>query len=110
MRSPFFPSSNLSITFAFKVEDKMSLMHRFTFYVQSLTYLMTAIIQRMGGDIDCNNLPQKLYEDDDCDKVILALDEDLVIAADLAKHLSWKVFVQAYIQHTLTKDINSIAN
>lgn len=60
MRSPFFPSSNLSITFAFKVEDKMSLMHRFTFYVQSLTYLMTAIIQRMGGDIDCNNLPQKL--------------------------------------------------
>lgn len=30
MRSTFFPSSDLSITFAFKVEDKMGLMHRFT--------------------------------------------------------------------------------
>ncbi|XP_021818291.1 CBS domain-containing protein CBSCBSPB1-like isoform X2 [Prunus avium] len=90
-RSLPFPSSNFPNTFSFKLQDKRGRMHRFTCNIQSLTELITSIIQRMGDDIDRNNLPQILYEDEDRDKVILASDNDLVAAVEHAKQVGWKV-------------------
>ncbi|XP_068309026.1 CBS domain-containing protein CBSCBSPB1-like isoform X1 [Pyrus communis] len=89
-RSLPFPLSNFPNTFAFKLQDKRGRMHRFTCNIQNLTELITSIIQRMGDDIDRNNLPQILYEDEDRDKVILASDSDLVAAVDHAKQVGWK--------------------
>ncbi|XP_009359422.2 CBS domain-containing protein CBSCBSPB5 isoform X2 [Pyrus x bretschneideri] len=89
-RSLPFPPSNFPNTFAFKLQDKRGRMHRFTCNIQNLTELITSIIQRMGDDIDRNNLPQILYEDEDRDKVILASDSDLVAAVDHAKQVGWK--------------------
>ncbi|TQE12938.1 hypothetical protein C1H46_001584 [Malus baccata] len=89
-RSLPFPPSNFPNTFAFKLQDKRGQMHRFTCNIQNLTELITSIIQRMGDDIDRNNLPQILYEDEDRDKVILASDSDLVAAVDHAKQVGWK--------------------
>lgn len=89
-RSLPFPSANFPNTFAFKLQDKRGRMHRFTCNIQSLTELITSIVQRMGDDIDRNNLPQILYEDEDRDKVILASDNDLVAAVEHAKQVGWK--------------------
>ncbi|KAM1339850.1 hypothetical protein ACFX15_038049 [Malus domestica] len=89
-RSLPFPPSNFPNTFAFKLQDKRGRMHRFTCNIQSLTELIASIIQRMGDDIDRNNLPQILYEDEDRDKVILASDSDLIAAVDHAKQVGWK--------------------
>ncbi|XP_039133399.1 CBS domain-containing protein CBSCBSPB1 [Dioscorea cayenensis subsp. rotundata] len=92
MRSPSDPSnpsSALVTTFGFKLEDKKGRMHRFNCDTQSLTYLITSILQRVGEDIDRNNLPQILYEDEEHDKVILASDDDLATAVDHAKLAGW---------------------
>ncbi|XP_059440925.1 CBS domain-containing protein CBSCBSPB5-like [Corylus avellana] len=56
-RSISYPLTKLSNTFAFKIEDKKGRMHRFTCEAQSLTDLLAAILQRVGDDIDPNNLP-----------------------------------------------------
>lgn len=82
-----------------------------------MTELMTAILQRVGAEIDRNNLPQILvhisaishyvsltlshfinshshlwqYEDEDKDKIVLASDSDLVAAVHHAKLVGWKV-------------------
>ena len=58
--------------------------------IRSMTDLITSIIQRMGDDIDRNNLPQILYEDEDHDKVILASDSDLITAVEHARLSGWK--------------------
>ncbi|KAG6495456.1 hypothetical protein ZIOFF_043280 [Zingiber officinale] len=88
--SAFYPPSGLSTTFGFKLQDKQGRMHRFNCETQSLTDLITCILQRVGGDIDKNHLPQILYEDEDHDKVILASDSDLVAAVDHARQAGWK--------------------
>ncbi|CAA7052660.1 unnamed protein product [Microthlaspi erraticum] len=77
-------------TFAFKLKDKKGRMHRFMCETQSLTTLITAILQRMGDDIEQDNLPQIMYEDEDNDKVILASDGDLGAAVEHAKSIGWK--------------------
>ncbi|XP_010545947.1 PREDICTED: CBS domain-containing protein CBSCBSPB1 [Tarenaya hassleriana] len=82
-----FPFSN---TFSFKIEDKKGRMHRFITDTQSLTDVITAILQRVGDDIDPDNLPQILYEDEDHDKVLLASDSDLLAAIDHARSIGWK--------------------
>ncbi|XP_038684982.1 CBS domain-containing protein CBSCBSPB5-like [Tripterygium wilfordii] len=89
-RSLPYPSSGLPYTFAFKIEDRKGRMHRFTCDTRSLTDLITAILQRVGDDIDCDNLPQILYEDEDHDKVMLASDSDLAAAVEHARSASWK--------------------
>lgn len=71
--------------FSFKVQDKKGRMHRFTCDTRSMTEIITSILQRLGDDIDPNNLPQILYEDEDHDKVVLASDSDLAAAVDHAK-------------------------
>ncbi|MFS7929302.1 hypothetical protein Hanom_Chr04g00330891 [Helianthus anomalus] len=77
----FFPSPTLPNTFAFKIQDRKE--------THSLTELITAILQRVGGEIDRNNLPQIL------DMVILATDSDLVVAAvEHAKSAGWKVWIK----------------
>ncbi|XP_052175820.1 CBS domain-containing protein CBSCBSPB1-like [Diospyros lotus] len=83
-------SSNLPNIFAFKIQDKKGRMHRFNCDTRSLADLVTAILQRVGDDIDRNNLPQILYEDEDHDMVMLASDSDLVAAVDHAKSAGWK--------------------
>uniref|UniRef100_A0A1J3E9K9 CBS domain-containing protein CBSCBSPB5 n=1 Tax=Noccaea caerulescens TaxID=107243 RepID=A0A1J3E9K9_NOCCA len=83
-------SFSYSNTFAFKLQDKKGRMHRFMCETQSLTTLITAILQRMGDDIEQDNLPQIMYEDEDNDKVILASDGDLGAAVEHAKSIGWK--------------------
>ncbi|XP_057487233.1 CBS domain-containing protein CBSCBSPB5-like isoform X1 [Actinidia eriantha] len=89
-RSLSYPSSTLPNAFPFKIQDKKGRMHRFICDTRNLTELVTAILQRVGDDIDRNNLPQILYEDEDHDKVVLASDSDLVAAVDHARLAGWK--------------------
>ncbi|XP_058194969.1 CBS domain-containing protein CBSCBSPB1-like isoform X2 [Rhododendron vialii] len=89
-RSLPYPSSSLPSAFAFKIQDRKGRMHRFICDTRSLTELITAILQRVGDDIDRNNLPQILYEDEDHDKVVLASDSDLAAAVDHARLAGWK--------------------
>ncbi|XP_054807010.1 CBS domain-containing protein CBSCBSPB1-like [Prosopis cineraria] len=83
-------SSTMTNTFSFKIQDKKGRMHRFTCDTRNLTEVITAIIQRVGNEIDPNNLPQILYEDEDHDKVILASDSDLAAAVDHARSTGMK--------------------
>ncbi|XP_071713771.1 CBS domain-containing protein CBSCBSPB1-like [Rutidosis leptorrhynchoides] len=85
-----YPSPTLPNTFGFKIQDRKGRMHRFICETHSLTELITAILQRVGGEIDRNNLPQILYEDEDKDMVILETDSDLVAAVEHAKSAGWK--------------------
>ncbi|THG19978.1 hypothetical protein TEA_001618 [Camellia sinensis var. sinensis] len=84
-RSLPYPSSIVPNTFAFKIQDKKGRMHRFNCDTRSLTDLVTAILQRVGDEIDHNNLPHILYEDEDHDNVVLASDSDLAAAVDHAR-------------------------
>ncbi|KAI4343598.1 hypothetical protein L6164_010932 [Bauhinia variegata] len=84
-RSLPFHSSVMPNSFSFKIQDKKGRMHRFTCDTRSLTEVITSIIQRLRDDIDPNNLPQILYEDEDHDKVVLASDSDLAAAVDHAR-------------------------
>ncbi|KAF1867461.1 hypothetical protein Lal_00049890 [Lupinus albus] len=83
-------SSGMSSAFSFKIEDKKGRLHRFTCETQSLTEVITSIIQRVGDDINPNNLPQIMYEDEEHDKVVLASDSDLAAAVDHAKKANLK--------------------
>ncbi|XP_077212204.1 CBS domain-containing protein CBSCBSPB1-like [Tasmannia lanceolata] len=89
-RSASYPSSGLVNTFGFKLEDRKGRMHRFNCDTRNLTELITAILQRVGNDIDRNHLPQITYEDEEHDRVILASDSDLAAAIDHAKLAGWK--------------------
>ncbi|KAJ4823795.1 CBS domain-containing protein cbscbspb1 [Turnera subulata] len=89
-RSLALPSSGFPHAFTFKIEDRRGRMHRFSCDHRNLTDLITAILQRLGDEIDPNNLPQILYEDEDHDKVVLASDSDLVTAVEHAKLVGWK--------------------
>ncbi|XP_052136551.1 CBS domain-containing protein CBSCBSPB5-like [Oryza glaberrima] len=77
-------------SFSFKLQDRRGRMHRFSCEVQSLTPLITCILQRLGPDLDRDRLPQILYEDEDRDKVVLASDDDLTAAVDHARLAGWK--------------------
>ncbi|XP_055830371.1 CBS domain-containing protein CBSCBSPB5-like [Solanum dulcamara] len=89
-RSIPYLSSSQPNSFSFKIKDKKGRMHRFNCDIQNMTDLIAAIIQRVGDDIDRNNLPQILYEDEDHDKVVLASDVDLTAAVDHARSSGWK--------------------
>ncbi|XP_011073082.1 CBS domain-containing protein CBSCBSPB1 isoform X2 [Sesamum indicum] len=84
------PSSTTSSNFAFKIQDRKGRMHRFLCGTQHLADFITAILQRVGDEIDRNNLPQILYEDEDGDKVVIASDGDLQAAVDHARLAGWK--------------------
>ncbi|KAK4487460.1 hypothetical protein RD792_005905 [Penstemon davidsonii] len=89
-RSLPYPSSTSSSTFAFKIQDRKGRMHRFLCDTHYLTDVITAILQRVGDEIDRSNRPQLLYEDEDNDKVVLASDSDLQAAVDHARLAGWK--------------------
>ncbi|KAI4319020.1 hypothetical protein MLD38_032670 [Melastoma candidum] len=89
-RSLSYLASNVPNVFSFKIEDKKGRMHRFNCETRSMADVISAIIQRVGDDIDQNNLPQILYEDEDRDKVVLASDGDLMAAVDHARSAGWK--------------------
>ncbi|CAL5387173.1 unnamed protein product [Camellia sinensis] len=101
-RSLPYPSSIVPNTFAFKIQDKKGRIHRFNCDTWSLTDLVTAILQRVGDEIDCNNLPHILYEDEDHDNVVLASDSDLVAAVDHARLAGWKV-LKLHLDHSGTQ-------
>ncbi|XP_024972186.1 CBS domain-containing protein CBSCBSPB1-like [Cynara cardunculus var. scolymus] len=85
-----YSSSTQPNTFAFKIQDRRGRMHRFICDTRSLADLTTAIVHRVGVEIDRSNLPQILYEDEDHDKVILATDSDLAAAVEHARLSGWK--------------------
>ncbi|XP_061952640.1 CBS domain-containing protein CBSCBSPB5-like isoform X2 [Populus nigra] len=89
-RSLLYPSSVYPNVFSFKIEDRRGRMHRFTCETRNLTDIITSILQRLGDDINCNNLPQILYEDEDHDKVVLASDSDLITAVEHARSAGLK--------------------
>ncbi|XP_057464934.1 CBS domain-containing protein CBSCBSPB5-like [Actinidia eriantha] len=101
-RSLPYPSSSLPNAFPFKIQDKKGRMHRFICDTRNLTDLVTAILQRVGDDIDRNNLPQILYEDEDHDMVVLASDSDLVAAVDHARLAGWKG-LKLYLDYSGTR-------
>ncbi|KAG0449967.1 hypothetical protein HPP92_027136, partial [Vanilla planifolia] len=88
--SPAFTFSGASTGFSFKLEDNKGRMHRFNCDARSMTDLITCILQQAGDDIDKNNLPQILYEDEDHDKIVLSSDGDLAAAVDHARLAGWK--------------------
>ncbi|KAI3686372.1 hypothetical protein L1987_80047 [Smallanthus sonchifolius] len=90
-KSLAYPSTAHPNSFAFKIQDKRGRMHRFTCDPCSCTDLITAILQRLGGEIDRHNLPQVLYEDEDQDKVVISSDNDLTTAVEHARLAGWKM-------------------
>ncbi|XP_068665119.1 CBS domain-containing protein CBSCBSPB1-like isoform X1 [Aristolochia californica] len=89
-RSAAYPALGDSYAFGFKLQDRKGRMHRFNCDTRSLTDLMTAILQRVGDDIDRNQLPLIMYEDEDHDKVVVASDSDFATAVDHARLAGWK--------------------
>ncbi|KAJ7550718.1 hypothetical protein O6H91_07G114300 [Diphasiastrum complanatum] len=85
-----YPSLGLGNSFAFKLEDQKGRIHRFTCGTESLTELISAIVQRVGNDIDRTQLPHIMYEDDEGDRVLLSNDSDLVAAINFARASSLK--------------------
>ncbi|KAH9318326.1 hypothetical protein KI387_020095, partial [Taxus chinensis] len=85
-----YSSMSLGNSFPFKLEDRKGRVHRFNCGTESFTELISAIIQRAGDDIDQTHMPQILYEDDEGDKVLLAMDSDLVAAVNYARLVGLK--------------------
>lgn len=85
-----YPSLALGNTFDFKLCDSKGRIHRFNCGIESLTELASAVVQRIGNDIDQTQPPQILYEDDEGDKVLLSTDSDLVAAVNHARQAGWK--------------------
>ncbi|CAL5337091.1 unnamed protein product [Camellia sinensis] len=99
-RSLPYHSSIVPNTFTFKIGDKKGRMHRFNCDTRSLTDLVTAMLQRVGDEIDRNNLPHIL--DEDHDNVVLASDSDLAVAVDHARLAGWKV-LKLHLDHLGTQ-------
>ncbi|KAF7058875.1 hypothetical protein CFC21_065847 [Triticum aestivum] len=95
--------------FSFKLQDRRGRMHRFSCEVQSLTPLVTCILQRLGTDIDRHRLPQILYEDEDRDMVVLASDDDLTAAVDHARLSGWKG-LKLFLDYSGTPGRRSLAS
>ncbi|KAG0561255.1 hypothetical protein M758_9G048500 [Ceratodon purpureus] len=93
-RQSSYPSFGLGNQFAFKLKvtgrDGKERNHRFNCGSESLTELMSMIVQRVGDDIDRTHLPRLMYVDDEGDKVLLATDSDLVAAVNFARISGWK--------------------
>lgn len=85
-----YPSLGLGNTFDFKLCDSKGRIHRFNCGIESLKELASAVVQRIGNDIDQIRPPQILYEDDEGDKVLLSTDSDLVAAVNHARQAGWK--------------------
>jgi len=81
-------SSGLANSYVFKLklrsQDGSERNHRLTCGTGSMKELMSAIIQRVGDDIDCSSPLRILYVDDEGDKVLLATDNDLMAAVNFA--------------------------
>ncbi|KZV19045.1 hypothetical protein F511_08473 [Dorcoceras hygrometricum] len=89
---PTYPSLGLGNSFSFKFEDHQGHVHRLNSSADNLCKLVYAIMQRVGVDESYDHgRPQLLYEDDEGDKVLLTMDEDLVHAVDYARSAGLKV-------------------
>ncbi|KAM7274779.1 hypothetical protein ACFE04_016645 [Oxalis oulophora] len=86
----FYPSLGLGNSFSFKFEDRKGRVHRFTCGAESISELVSAVMQRIGAGED-QDRPQLLYEDDEGDRVLLSTDSDLVSALSHARSAGQKV-------------------
>ncbi|CAM6092270.1 unnamed protein product [Calypogeia fissa] len=85
-----YPPMGLGNTFSFKLEDRKGRVHRFNCGTESLTELISTIVTRVGDDVDVNQLPHIMYEDDEGDRVLLGSDSDLIAAVNFARISGWK--------------------
>lgn len=86
-----YPFLGLGNSFAFKLHDLKGRVHRFNCGTESLSELASAIVQRIGDDLDQSQPTQILYEDEEGDKVLLSTDSDLSDAVNHARLAGWKV-------------------
>ncbi|XP_031504089.1 CBS domain-containing protein CBSCBSPB3 [Nymphaea colorata] len=86
-----YPSLGLGNNFTFKFEDRNGHVHRFNCGSESLGELVSAVMQRIGCDVDQSHRPQLLYEDDEGDRVLLTNDSDLAGAISHARLAGLKV-------------------
>ncbi|KAF3782246.1 CBS domain-containing protein [Nymphaea thermarum] len=86
-----YPSLGLGNNFTFKFEDQNGHVHRFNCGSESLGELVSAVMQRIGYDVDQPHRPQLLYEDDEGDRVLLTNDSDLAGAISHARLAGLKV-------------------
>ncbi|XP_020554677.1 CBS domain-containing protein CBSCBSPB3 isoform X1 [Sesamum indicum] len=84
-----YPSLGLGNSFSFKFKDQKGRVHRFNFGTDSLSELVSAVMQRVGASSD-QSCPQLLYEDDEGDKVLLTTDGDLLSAVTHARSAGQK--------------------
>ncbi|XP_057806098.1 CBS domain-containing protein CBSCBSPB3-like isoform X2 [Salvia miltiorrhiza] len=84
------PSYLVENSFSFKLKDHKGRLHRFNSGTNNLAKLVYAVMQRVGVYIDQKRF-RLLYEDDEGEKVLLTMDEDLVAAVVHAKSVGQKV-------------------
>ncbi|KAH9297711.1 hypothetical protein KI387_029393 [Taxus chinensis] len=86
-----YPFLGLGNSFAFKLQDLKGRIHRFNCGTESLTELASAVVQRIGDDLDQSQPTQILYEDEEGDNVLLSTDSDLSDAVNHARLTGLKV-------------------
>jgi len=94
-------------TFDFKLCDSKGRIHRFNCGTESLAELASAVVQRIGDDIDQLRPPQILYEDDEGDKVLLSTDSDLVAAVNHARQAGWKG-LRVHVNSSIPEDKKTV--
>ncbi|KAG5029850.1 hypothetical protein JHK87_013364 [Glycine soja] len=77
-----YQSVGFGNSFAFKFKDLSGRVHRFNCGTEHLDELVSTIMQRL--DVNDEERPMILYEDDEGDKIVLATDSDLVSAVSYA--------------------------
>lgn len=111
-RQSSYPSFGPSNTFAFKLKvtarDGKIGHYRFNCGFESLTELMSVVLQRVGDDIDPTHLPRLMYIDDEGDKVLLATNSDLVAAVNFAR-ISGSKALSLHLEESQEPRNNAIA-
>ncbi|XP_057416303.1 CBS domain-containing protein CBSCBSPB1-like isoform X2 [Lotus japonicus] len=102
-RSMSYLASSTNSAFSFKIQDNRGRLHRFTCDTRSLTEVIASIIQRVGAEINPDNLPQIMYEDEEHDRVVLASDGDLAAAVEHARTAGLKG-LRLHLDYSGTRD------
>jgi hypothetical protein len=104
-------SSGLANSYLFKLKlksrDGSERNHRLTCGTGSMKELMSAIIQKVGDDIDSSRPLRILYVDDEEDKVLLATDNDLTAAVNFARTSGSKVRVHVDLHYLMLVSVKS---
>ncbi|KAJ6793771.1 CBS domain-containing protein CBSCBSPB3-like [Iris pallida] len=95
--------SLLGNSFTLKFEDSKRRVHRFNCGTESLVELVSAVKLRLGLEGDRDTI-QLSYEDDEGDRVLLAIDTDLIGVVNHAKLAGWKVVRLYFDSSNTTKE------